>query len=119
MAERRFPVAREDGSLAVAACFESAGRDERAQVERFVRQWLTTPNERLQLDVVAELGTEPRVTDGEEGVVRVVFEAKPGSRFWKDILVRFTADAREAMTLRFTGFFDVVAGRYHPGSLHG
>jgi hypothetical protein len=71
-------------------------------------------DERCGINVLADLGREPRLEEGGAGVVRVVFEATRDSRYWKDALVYFTTDAKHATTATFRGFFDLVADEYHP-----
>ena len=63
-----------------------------------------------------EPSSEPRLADADKGGVEVVSDLKPGSRHWKDILVRFTSDAQIRTPTSFVGFFDVVAARWHPSA---
>lgn len=117
MGQPVFPRAREDGSIVVAACFQLADVAESAAVRDYLRTWLTAADAGVRSNMAKELASEPKLVDVEDLVVGVAFEARPGSRFWKDVLVRFTADANDATSLSFKGFFDLVAERYHAGSL--
>lgn len=103
--------------MAVAACFTASDEAERSAFDAFAVEWMANRDERCGVNVFGDLGREPRIEEGGAGVVRVVFEATRHSRYWKDALVYFTTDAKQAATATFKGFFDLVADEYHPASL--
>jgi hypothetical protein len=108
------PEVREDGSAAVTACFELAEPGGRAELERFLREWLRTPNPWLPFDVAEDLEPEPQLADAEDGCVRITFEARPGSSRWKYVVAQFVADALAATTANFKGYLDMGTGKLAP-----
>ena len=47
----------------------------------------------------------------------VVFDARPGSTHWKDVMVMLVGVIRDSdLEVKFVGFYDLVAARMHPAS---
>jgi hypothetical protein len=91
------------------------GQEGRDRLERYVDEWSAAVPWVSAL-VPQELSISPHVAVRDGETLNVVFDAKAGSRHWKDLLVGFVGDAEKALGVRPEGFDDLVGGRFRPTS---
>jgi hypothetical protein len=117
MIVRRFPSLRDDGSCSVAARFSFTDPKAPENLVRFSSEWsVATATNPLQPFEV-ELFSPPRVDQSTTADLYVVFDARPGSKYWKDFMVMFVLAIRDSdVEVNFVGFYDLVTGRMHPAS---
>jgi hypothetical protein len=108
----RWPLRRSDESVAVAARYLVTRPEGAAALERYVDEW---PETHADVSALArqELRMLPHVVSSGERV-DVVFDAKAGSRLWKDVMVAFVRDAPTDAGVEFEGFADLVGGGFRP-----
>jgi hypothetical protein len=63
-------------------------------VQTWIAGWLCGLAATGQVNVTADLPSVPRVTAGPEGTLDIIFDARPGSRRWKDWMVLLTPELR-------------------------
>ena len=111
----RFPHRRSDGSLSVAARFTVAG--DAAPLREYVANWQRARPDDLDIALEVELASGPQVVEREGSVVDVVFEGRPASKRWKELMVDLARHVPRATNATFECFFDLVADRPQPASL--
>ncbi len=117
---REFPLHRDDGSFCVSARFETSD-DESESVVTLVEEWIDDMESEFPGGLIDDMGRHPRVSR-RDGVTAIVFDCDDGSRLWKGWMValvsRLTTGRPQADVppIRFVGFFDEVAGSFHPAS---
>lgn len=107
-----------DGSLTVADRYLVTGREEREALERFVGEW-PGADDAVGTVCKSELSVPPHLVSAGEDRVDVVFQATPGSRHWKDLVIRFVNDVPLDVAGEFEGFVDLVGGVFRPSSRPG
>ena len=106
MRTQQFPSKRQDGSFTVSARFSSAVQRVDKLATARISAWMRAKEEQ-RIDVMEDLSSPPRVLATREGI-EVVFEARPGSRRWKDWMVAVSQDLAEGVHgLTFECFYDL------------
>jgi hypothetical protein len=82
-------------------------------LQKYVDEWPETHPEAHTL-AVDELRVLPHVVKREGEQIEVVFEAKAGSRLWKDVMVALVHDVPTEAGVEFEGFCDLVGGGFRP-----
>jgi hypothetical protein len=115
----RWPSTDTDGSVRVAACFAVRDAEGIAALRRERVAYLAGKQE-SGVDPLSDLRSLPSLEVDENGAdVRVVVHGRTVSTRWKDWLVELTVSLRNGAgnQAAFIGFFDCIAGRFHPASL--
>lgn len=107
-----WPTKRPDGTLAVAARFAVDQPDGREALERYADGWPETHPDTHGL-ALAELTVAPHVVASSNDRLDVIFDAKPGSRHWKGVMVAFVHDV-PSEGVHLEGFADLVGGVFRP-----
>jgi hypothetical protein len=115
MPEAIFPKRRDDGSFAVAAIFsvsddavvrlvgDYATRWVRAN-QTWTRIWRADSIEEERLEFLNDFASEPRL-ESKVGQLAFTFTGRPGSKRWKDWLVRFVDELTKVFAeVQFQGF---------------
>jgi hypothetical protein len=74
--------------------FMTGGDADLKTVQTWIAGWLCGLAATGQVNVTADLLSVPRVTAGPEGTLDIIFDARPGSRRWKDWMVLLTPELR-------------------------
>jgi len=117
MMVRRFPKLREDGSCSVAARYSFTDPEAPENLLRVFSEWwaatVADPLHPFHLELVSPPRLDrPCLTNAD-----VVFDARPGSTHWKDVMVMLVGVIRDSdLEVKFVGFYDLVAARMHPAS---
>jgi hypothetical protein len=119
--DARWPSQRPDGSFMVAARYLVTRPEGRAALESYVHEWPRTHAKASAL-ATEELSMPSQVVSAEGERLDVMFDAKAGSRLWKDVMVAFVHDAPTQASVAFEGFADLVGGGFRvawPGQAAG
>ncbi|MCA9266645.1 MAG: hypothetical protein KDA60_22460 [Planctomycetales bacterium] len=103
---RKFPRLRPDGSFSIVAVYRFNGdreaiaesvatwiHDWLRRKDPWIRRWSTGETETLIFS--HEFSEAPRLVNAGNETIQIEFEGRPGSRWWKDWIGRFTHDLVE------------------------
>jgi len=112
-----FPSRRRDGSLSVAARYSVSDTSQKKLIQDYVAQWTIDLSARYRAGMRRELLTDPYVVERADGRLDVVFDARPGSRMWKDYLALLVRDVPHVAGIAFEGLWDLATDTVHPASV--
>jgi hypothetical protein len=106
-----WPTKRDDGTVSVAARFAVERPDALDSLRDGIARWLMEKAS-ARIAIGQDLAHQPEPEPLGPSRVDVVFDARGGSRMWKDWLVQLTRELSSIDGVNFEGFQDRVSGEF-------
>lgn len=112
-----FPHRREDGTFSVAIRYRLPAAGIAVAIRSALDAWLTKKVDVHRVDMEKEFASLPHVDIEDSGDVLIVFDGLRTSVLWKGLMVEVAREMEPIEGAEFAGFWDLVTGRPHPGSV--
>ena len=114
-----FPQRRDDGTFSVAIRYQVPAAETGVPdaIRGALGRWLAKKVDVHHVDLEKEFAVPPHVDVKESGDVLVVFDGLRTSFLWKGLMVEVAREMEPIEGAVFVGFWDLVTGRPHPGSV--